>query len=96
MRLERWLYILPLLLRNLFRRRRVEQELDEELQFHLERECRERIAHGADPDQARRADMSWSRGEGEPYCGHPRVSRPRWARQLRRCPRSPRRPSRGW
>ena len=36
MRPEHWLYIIPLRLRSLFRRRQVEQELNEELQFHLE------------------------------------------------------------
>ena len=37
MPLERWLYTVPLRLRSLFRRERVEQELEEELQYHLER-----------------------------------------------------------
>ena len=37
MRLERWLYTLPLRLRSVFRRGRVEQELDEELRYHVER-----------------------------------------------------------
>ena len=31
MRLEHWFYTVPLRLRSLFRRRRVEEELDEEL-----------------------------------------------------------------
>ena len=37
MRFERWVYTVPLRLRSLFRRNRVEQELDDELQFHVER-----------------------------------------------------------
>ena len=37
MRLEHWFYTLPLRLRSLFRRRDVEQELDDELQYHIER-----------------------------------------------------------
>jgi putative ABC transport system permease protein len=41
MRLEHWLYIIPLRLRSLFRRGRVEQELDDELRFHLELQARE-------------------------------------------------------
>lgn len=40
MRLERWIYTIPLRLRSLFRRDRVEQELDEELRYHLERKPR--------------------------------------------------------
>ncbi|HTS24547.1 MAG TPA: ABC transporter permease [Bryobacteraceae bacterium] len=35
MRAEHWWYTVPLRLRSLFRRARVERELDEELQFHL-------------------------------------------------------------
>jgi hypothetical protein len=37
MRMEHWLFEVPLRLRSLFRRQRVEQDLDEELQYHLER-----------------------------------------------------------
>ena len=51
---DRWFYTLPLRLRSLFRRDRLDQELDEELAFHLEREIRERIARGEDPVEARR------------------------------------------
>ena len=36
MRPEQWLYTIPLRLRSLVRRGRVEQELDDELRFHLE------------------------------------------------------------
>src|ERR1039457_6737661 len=54
MRMEHWLYAMPLRLRSLFRRRRVEQELDDELQFHLEREIQRAIARGKDPREARR------------------------------------------
>jgi predicted permease len=54
MRVEHWWYTLPLRLKSLFRRSRVEQELDEELQFHLEHKIEEGIARGLSPDQARR------------------------------------------
>ncbi|MEN8374311.1 MAG: ADOP family duplicated permease [Gemmatimonadota bacterium] len=37
----------------LFRRRRMERELDEELAFHLEREVEKLAAEGLDPDRAR-------------------------------------------
>ena len=46
MRAEHWFYTIPLRLRSLFRRDRVEQELDDELRFHLELEARE-AARGA-------------------------------------------------
>ncbi len=35
MRLKHWFYTVPLRLRSLFRRAQVEQELDEELRYHL-------------------------------------------------------------
>src|SRR5690349_15702292 len=42
-------------LRTLFRRRRAERDLAEELEFHLDRETARRIAAGADAAEARRA-----------------------------------------
>lgn len=54
MRLAHWRYTIPLRLRSIFRRNRVELELDEELQFHLERQAVENIAHGLTPVEARR------------------------------------------
>jgi putative ABC transport system permease protein len=39
---------------ELLRRRRIERELDEELQFHLDCEIAQRVAHGASPEDARR------------------------------------------
>ena len=53
MRLKHWFYIIPLRLRSLFRRRQVEQELDEELQYHIERQIEENIAKGMTPEEAR-------------------------------------------
>ena len=55
MRLEHWIYTVPLRLRSLFRRRQVEQDLDEELQYHLERKTEEYVARGLTPGQARQA-----------------------------------------
>ena len=55
MRIEHWLYELPLRLRSLFRRTYVEQELDEELQYHLERKTEEFLAQGLPTEQARKA-----------------------------------------
>src|SRR5215213_7130275 len=46
MRAEQWLHVLPLRLRALFRRRLMETELDEELQFHLAQEERENGGSG--------------------------------------------------
>ena len=51
--MEHWLYTLPLRLRSLFRRRRVQQELDEELQYHLEQRIEDGVARGLTPEQAR-------------------------------------------
>ena len=41
-----WFYTLPLRLRSLFRRDHVEQELNDELQFHLEEKTNEFVASG--------------------------------------------------
>ena len=38
-----------------FLARRIERELDEELQYHVDRQIEEDIASGAAPDEARRA-----------------------------------------
>ncbi|MEM7352345.1 MAG: ABC transporter permease [Acidobacteriota bacterium] len=42
-------------LRRLFRKDRVEQEIEAEMRYHIERETRERIAQGMDPAEAERA-----------------------------------------
>jgi macrolide transport system ATP-binding/permease protein len=57
MRPEHWLYTFPLRLRSLFRRSNVEQELSEELQFHLEHKIEEGIARGLSPKEARYAAL---------------------------------------
>src|SRR5215471_21620432 len=57
MRLKRWFYTVPLRLRSLFRRRQVEQELDEELRYHIERQIEENIAKGMTPEEARYAAL---------------------------------------
>lgn len=49
----RFLYTLPLRLRSLFLRGRVERELDEELRDYIERRTEEEIAAGATRDEAR-------------------------------------------
>ena len=55
MRVEHWVYTVPLRLRSLFRRRAVERELQEELEHHIELQTRENIARGMAPIAARRA-----------------------------------------
>jgi predicted permease len=52
---EHWLYTIPLRLRSLFRREYVEQELDDEIQFHLDQQIAENIAKGLAPKEARLA-----------------------------------------
>lgn len=54
MRLQHWIYTIPLRLRSLFRRKRVEQDLEDELRFHLEHEIQEAVARGTSPDEALR------------------------------------------
>src|SRR6516165_3116720 len=53
----RSLYKLPLRLKSLFRRTRVERELDDELRFHLEQLVREKVAQGMIPEEARYAAL---------------------------------------
>jgi hypothetical protein len=48
----RWLYKLPLRLRSLFRQSHVEQDLSDELRFHLEKLIDEKIAKGMTPEEA--------------------------------------------
>ncbi len=62
MRLEHWFYTIPLRLRSLFRRRNVEQELNDELQFHLEQRIELEIAVGKTAEQARRAALQAMQG----------------------------------
>src|SRR3954447_7915882 len=53
MRIEHWWFTVPLRLRSILRSRRVEREMDEELQFHLEHKIEEGVAGGLPPDEAR-------------------------------------------
>ncbi len=55
MRLEHWIYTLPLRLRSLFRRPQVDQDLDEEIRDHLERRTANYVAQGLTPEEARYA-----------------------------------------
>jgi hypothetical protein len=57
MRFENWISTIPLRLRSLFRRRAVEQELDEELQFHLDQQIALHSEKGLTPDEARYAAL---------------------------------------
>lgn len=57
MRLELWIYAAPLRLKSLFRRRQVEQDLDDEFQYHLDRKIEESVAGGLTPEQARRSAL---------------------------------------
>src|ERR671931_1029115 len=53
----RWFYKLPLRFRSLFRRSRVEQELSDEVRFHLEKLVDENVAKGMKPGEARYAAL---------------------------------------
>jgi predicted permease len=53
----RWLYKLPLRLRSLFKRGRVEKELSDELRFHLEKLAEENVTKGMTPEEARYAAL---------------------------------------
>jgi len=53
----RWLYKIPLRFRSLFGRIRVEQELGDELRFHVEKLIEQNIAKGITPEDARYAAL---------------------------------------
>jgi putative ABC transport system permease protein len=57
MRIKHWFYSIPLRLRSLLRRSQVERELDEEFQYHLERQTQEYIAKGMTAEEARYAAL---------------------------------------
>ena len=57
MNLERWLHVIPLRIRSLFRWRAVEDELDDELRYHLERKTEEGVVNGLCAGEARRAAL---------------------------------------
>jgi predicted permease len=57
MRPKHWIYTVPLKMRSLFRRRATDQELDEELRYHVECRTEENIAKGMTPQEARRAAL---------------------------------------
>src|SRR4030095_12942883 len=57
MRIKHWFYTVPLRLRSLLRRSLVEQELDEELRYHIDRQIEEHIAKGMTPEEARYAAL---------------------------------------
>src|SRR5699024_6145258 len=57
MRPAHWWYTAPLRIRSIFRRPRVESEMEEELRFHLEQRTEEGIAAGLPPEEARRRAM---------------------------------------
>ncbi len=57
MGLERWRYVLPLRLRSLFRSAAVEHDLDDELQYHIERQIELNVAAGMTPAEARYAAL---------------------------------------
>jgi putative ABC transport system permease protein len=54
MRPEHWLYTIPLRLRSLFRWAEADQELDDELRDHLERQTVEYVVRGATQEEAHR------------------------------------------
>src|SRR5258708_20707437 len=54
---SRWLRQVTLRLRTLFQRDRVERELEEEVQFHIEQRIELEIARGSSPEEARFAAL---------------------------------------
>jgi predicted permease len=57
MRIERWVYTLPLRVKSLFRRSRAERDLDDEIIDHIERQTTVNMADGMSPADARAAAL---------------------------------------
>jgi predicted permease len=57
MRSDRWIYTIPLRLHSLLARGRADRELDDELQYHIERKIEEYAARGMSLAEARRAAL---------------------------------------
>ena len=57
MKMMQWVATIPLRVRTLFEKKRVERELDEELQFHLDRQVEQLVAKGVSSVEARRFAM---------------------------------------
>jgi putative ABC transport system permease protein len=50
-------YKFPLRFRSVFRKQAVDQDLEDEIQFHLQRQIDEYVAHGMNPEEARYAAL---------------------------------------
>jgi putative ABC transport system permease protein len=57
MMFERWLHVITMGARSLFRRRELDRELDEELHWHLDHLIEANVARGMSPAAARRAAL---------------------------------------
>jgi hypothetical protein len=57
MRVQHWFYTIPLRLRSIFRRPQVERDLDEELQYHLDKKIEELLSRGLAPAEARKVAL---------------------------------------
>lgn len=57
MRFENWMYTIPLRVRSLIRRNRLDAELNEELRDHIERQIQQNVAMGMNPEEARLAAL---------------------------------------
>ncbi len=55
--MRRWVYKLPLRFRSIFRKSRIEQELSDELRFHLEKQVEEFVSKGMTAKEARYAAL---------------------------------------
>jgi putative ABC transport system permease protein len=55
--MSRWLTQIRLAVRSIFRKPQVDQELDEEFRYHLERQIEENLNRGLPPEEARSAAM---------------------------------------
>ncbi|MGH9403927.1 MAG: permease prefix domain 1-containing protein [Terriglobia bacterium] len=61
--MARWIYKLPLRVRSLFCKNRIERELSDELRFHLEKLTEQSVSRGIPRKEARVTPLSASWAE---------------------------------
>jgi predicted permease len=82
MRPEHWLYTIPLRLRSLFRRDRIDHDLDDELRDHIARKTEDYVAKGLPPTEARRQALLELRGLEQTKEACRDTRRVRWLQDL--------------
>ena len=82
MRPEHWMHTIPLRFRSLFHQAQTDQELEDELRDHLERQTEEYVAKGLSPKEARRMALVELGGVEQTKEKYRDARRVRWLQEL--------------